>query len=341
MVGEPDDGVLDIYQAFSFAREWVASHVDKPEKGTASQLGWLMDELSTLCVNEAIRRGEGEFELTGRLETALRIVWNIRWSLSQDSSIETARDGRESRADHSIWERRDPAVAYREGFNSPANTDFVPGDFAHIVAEYLDEPWLRHPFMDWVIIDATVSRELCSFGEELKQRWLPGRRDFTGTHYRYFDCYGKLDEMLAFRWGEAFERWNAWFWTAFAIPVGATWAAFHFNYPTLGGWLLGLYITFVLGVASYSVFRLLRRLFRWATGKPDPRLRPFELWTSMYEVWKRMDGPVINPQRVREAMASSAAKGAVWDAATWAVIDRVCGIDSAVWIPIPRSAGRS
>lgn len=265
MAGEPNDGVLDLYQAFSFAREWVGCRVDKPEKGVASQIGWLMDELSTLCVHEAIRRGEGELELAGRLETAWRIVWNVRWTLSQDNVVETASRGRDSTADNTIWKRRDPGVAYREGYKSPASTDFVPSDFAHIVADYLEHPWLTHPFIDWAIVDATVSRELCSFGEELKQRWLPGRRDFTGTHHRYLESDGNLGKMLTFRWGEAFERWNAWFWAAFAIPVGAAWAAFHFNYPTLGGWLVGLYLMFLLCLGSYLIFRLLRRVFRWLT----------------------------------------------------------------------------
>ena len=75
---------------------------------------------------------------------------------------------------HVVWQRRDPMRAYREGYESPFQTSFHPEDFAHAVADYLDRPWLRHPFLDWAIVDAAVSRELCSFGEELKKQWLTG-----------------------------------------------------------------------------------------------------------------------------------------------------------------------
>jgi hypothetical protein len=52
----------------------------------------------------------------------------------------------------------------------------------------------------------------------------------------------------------------------------------------------------------------------------------------MYEVWERLDGPVINPSRVRDAMVKSAEQGAVWNTISWSLIDRVIAIDPAVWV---------
>jgi hypothetical protein len=55
----------------------------------------------------------------------------------------------------------------------------------------------------------------------------------------------------------------------------------------------------------------------------------------MYMVWKLLEGPVINPTLVREMMVKARDQGAVWDAPTWSVIDRVSQYDRAVWITQP------
>ncbi len=55
----------------------------------------------------------------------------------------------------------------------------------------------------------------------------------------------------------------------------------------------------------------------------------------MYDVWKQLEGPVVNPTLVREAMIKSRDKGAVWDTVSWSLIDRVIAIDPAVWVVQP------
>ena len=52
----------------------------------------------------------------------------------------------------------------------------------------------------------------------------------------------------------------------------------------------------------------------------------------MYEVWRRMRGPAVNPTLVRDAMVETAKQGAVWDNVSWALVDRFIGIDPAAWV---------
>ncbi len=52
----------------------------------------------------------------------------------------------------------------------------------------------------------------------------------------------------------------------------------------------------------------------------------------MYDVWRLLEGPVVNPTLVREAMVQSANQGAVWGNVAWSLIDRVIAIDLAVWV---------
>jgi hypothetical protein len=52
----------------------------------------------------------------------------------------------------------------------------------------------------------------------------------------------------------------------------------------------------------------------------------------MYDVWRSLEGPVVNPTMVKEAMLKAKEKGAVWDGAAWSIIDRAITIDPAVMV---------
>ena len=121
------------------------------------------------------------------------------------------------------------------------------------------------------------------------------------------------------------KRWILW---EVAFPIAAIWAAFHWNYDSLGLGLAGIYL---MATTVFIGIWLVGRL----KGKVHPRKRVFRLWYQMYEVWRRLEGPVVNPSLVREAMINSTNQGAVWDAVSWSLIDRVIATDSAVWVIQP------
>jgi hypothetical protein len=62
-----------------------------------------------------------------------------------------------------------------------------------------------------------------------------------------------------------------------------------------------------------KILRLLVTIGYIVTGKTHPRAKPFVLWDQMYEVWRLLEGPVINPTLVREMMVKTRDQGAVWD----------------------------
>ena len=57
----------------------------------------------------------------------------------------------------------------------------------------------------------------------------------------------------------------------------------------------------------------------------------------MYDVWRSLEGPVVNPTMVKEAMLKAKEKGAVWDGAAWSIIDRAITIDPAVMVEYDNS----
>jgi hypothetical protein len=57
----------------------------------------------------------------------------------------------------------------------------------------------------------------------------------------------------------------------------------------------------------------------------------------MYEFWRYLTGPIINPTMVRDQMMKLKGLGAVWDRPSWALIERVIESDRAVWLVGPYS----
>ncbi len=50
---------------------------------------------------------------------------------------------------------------------------------------------------------------------------------------------------------------------------------------------------------------------------------------------RAISGLVIHPTMLKEEMLKTKEKGAVWDAALYALVDRIISIDPAVWVIQP------
>lgn len=334
-------------QAKSIAHEWVNNQIAKPAKAyTWSQMRWLMDELAERCIAESLRLGEDEDRLCERLDKAHEIIYSAwysvapeyatRWQSNEKDEVAPQEQEKIEKAQHILWTRRDPKRAFTEGTRSKHYTNFDKDSFHSTIADYLGRPYLRHPVLDWILVDMTISREISAFGESLKERWLPGKRDpMLGIHSRYIKAQGNLAEMAEVDWNEVFERWSTWFWWALGFPITAIWASFHWHYATVGLWLVVIYAFIAIAFVGMKLSRFVIQLIRRLTGKTDPRTRVFGLWDQMYEVWRQLEGPVVNTILVREAMIKSRDQGAVWDTVSWSIIDRVIAIDPAVWVVQP------
>jgi len=196
-----------------------------------------------------------------------------------------------------------------------------------IIAKYLSRNYLRHPLLDWIFLDMTISRAVCAYGEFRKMA-----SDLSVGHEGYLSAEGNLAEMKKSARNEFFERCVillSSFFFAWAVPAGAMWVLFHWD---IGVWLAGIYAFIIF---SIMLFDFSGHLIRRLTGKVDPRTRVVNLWVEMYDVWQLLEGPVVNPTLVREAMIKSRDKGAAWDNVSWSLIDRVIAIDPAVWVVEP------
>jgi len=304
-----------------------------------------MTQLSNRCVEESLRLGEDEDELNLRLEKAHEILYGIWYSAApryaKDFSItdnkELSPDEKDKieKASHLVWERCDVRHAFLVGTKSHQFPDINKSALIEAAADYLAKPYLMHPVFDWIFLDMSISFKILSYGEHLKQNWLPGKRDCVGIHDRYTASNGNLSEMTRVSWDDVFEQSSPWIFGTLAFALGEMVASMQTKLPTMSYWVSRIYFLFFIYMVVTRSCRLIWAGWRKLRGFVDPVAHAFELWEEMYKVWKLLEGPVVNPANVREAMVESKGKGVVWDNAAWSIIDRVVATDAAVWVVRP------
>jgi hypothetical protein len=334
-------------EALSFAKEWVQERTEKPKYSStlSSQKNWLMGQLAARCVAEALRQGDTQWDLEDRLQHAWDLLNTIQvnarhqalrdliWKKSERDMTDEEKKKVDA-AEHRIWKRHDPQRAYFEGESSEHTPGLQKGDLLADCADYLERPWLRHPVVDWMLLDMLITRELVAFGEHIKENMLPGPRGILGVNERYIDANGNLAEMQKIRWGELGDRlWVKGFWTII-VPVGAIILSFMFGAEGAGSSLLSIWGGLWAAFLGLKVLRGAARLA--GLGRfVDPTVKAKKLWEEMYRVWKLLEGPVVNPMVFKESLMKSKEAGAVWDMPAYSIIDKIIADDPAVWVVDP------
>lgn len=234
---------LSVREAAEYTKAWMDGQFEPEQRFEPNQKRWLMRQLANQALTETMRTDGDGNDFHDRLVQAYDLLHSTWLVVTPDKLKGWDRRGEpteeerkaEGAAKRVLWKRRDPLKGYQEGLESPYQTDFSKDDFAHYVADYLARPWMRQPVLDWIFVDAFVTRELSVFGEEVKRQYMPGRRDMLGVfHHRYFDAKGNLAEMMKPDWAGRIRGFSLYIAFAVALPVAGIWAAFAYGWTTTG-----------------------------------------------------------------------------------------------------------
>lgn len=180
-----------------------------------------------------------------------------------------------------------------------------------------------------------ITSEACAYGESLKQN---GRIGNTVLYGDYFDARGNLAKMKG-GIGARLSGFALQFFVGWVIPVVATLSAFYFGWEKTGWVFLALFAVSTAWWVFALALRFGLKVYWYATGKSDPSMKPVQIFQAMIDVWVTLEGPVVNPSMVREAMIKARDLGAVFDGAAWALVDRAISIDAAVMVTKTKAAG--
>jgi len=326
--------------ALAHAKVWIDNRMEAPpDKWTFLQKRWLMEELAVLCVVKTLQEGDHEERLNERLGDAYSLLNEIQFCVRPQSfeGLWAGRSGGDPRAEaaavmaeHLVWKRHDPIRAFQEGLDSEHMPHVDKDGLIRACADYLQRPWLRHPIIDWILVDILITTEITSFGEHIKERLFPFAKNGLGVNDSYLTCRGNFDKMDEIARSELRDRAILRIFLGFVAPISAIIGAFYFGWMGPAVVLTGLYGVFVAGLIAVKLAQGVRR--RFGTPRPDPDAVAVALWSEMHKVWQSLEGPVVNPTLIRELLVKSQDKGAAWEMSVYSLIDRTITVDPAVWV---------
>jgi hypothetical protein len=282
-----------------------------------------MSELALLAVDDTLRAGGNRHALVGRLETALDIIERLLQATQKADNWSTSI----------AWQRRDVIGVLKQGLEHPdyfcLNHELLSG----IAADYLNIKWMRHPAIDWIIVDALVTGQAIEFGERYKQKELAGPCEkalalLGQHHHKYYDStQGNLWKMRAHSRKERLHDISNYIAACFLVSC-VTYVAFDLGYPNVG---IGLAVICAVVLAFWFVLLRKFRMEEWTKDKTG-----FERWSALWDVCLFLDAPVINPTSVKKAIKIAATKDVIIMQAAYAIIDDRWRINPAIWVARPR-----
>jgi hypothetical protein len=179
-------------------------------------------------------------------------------------------------------------------------------------AFYLGHPESRTNWLDWIFLDALVLTEVIATSDYAIET-LGGIPAFLASQFAHSDM-AKYSRLKVQYWLAGFAiNYVAWPAVVYELFVHErrTWAL-----VTASLWGLFQAVRIVIGVS-------MRRDRRAATKLVKP-LR------NLYGI---LGATTISPRKLKEALDTAAAAGAVFDGAAFAIVDRIVATDATAFIP--------
>lgn len=183
-----------------------------------------------------------------------------------------------------------------------------------LATEYLQEPWLHNPYLDWVFVDALTIAELVGALEWYRQQKF-------GLSYALFD--GNRFYMVL--------------WKLVTIPLSVAigWLLPAYLFYLLFGWSAWL----ALGLAAVYYALNLGMLAKWFGHKiwallsrsPTPLQKVEHLIEEMEKVYSLLTGPVIHIETFRRALDKAGDDGVGWDQQLFYILDKLAEQRPKLW----------
>jgi hypothetical protein len=298
----------------SYSRWLERDNVDKTEAAACQSVAVISARFTlSWCLKN--QRGQ---EAHARMWEVAKLVHELHGVLTHTTLKPEPKKRPKLTPTHLLWQH----VQFTQ-FISAASVEeleFPIDDVARlkgIATEYLADPSLQNPYLDWVIIDTLIFTELTLY----------------------------FHEVMKARYGLAYavtgKRWKAILFRLFSVP-----ATFAFGWIAPGALCWWLYPEFPAGAAiaaaAYyllSIYLLGRYLIRLAlyrvrTGK-TPRRETFERLAAMGAAYFEMREDTIHVPSLKKAIQHAKDLGAEWGPHVLSILDNVTARNSTTWMRRP------
>jgi hypothetical protein len=304
--------------------------------GSTQARRWQM-LLLPLCIAEADRHGADPekyvrvmSELVQNLHDALVPSW-YKQTLHGDLAVPYG----DPDVTMWMWRHRHVQSALESGLTSPEFTRLDSNELRGVADFYLNLPWLRHPKLDWLFVDALMANETLCLGEEAKKALWVRFSIFAPWSLRvYADTKGDLGKMA---WKQTLAGLQSKaikfaLFVLFPLGLGYMMATTANDSLRTGlAWGLGIYM--ILFLINLVWTCIARAIHFWKTRgqERNPKIRFLKLHAKMADAYNLLSGKAISTRQLRDALAETTSAGAAWPTPVMPLVDRALEKDGAVW----------
>ena len=255
---------------------------------------------------EAVRRGDAELSY-GLLRQASDVLWDMMYALAPLSRLKDPYHGR-------LWRHSDRFPDPWKG--GPCWMDRWAPDQDEVeaaAAAYLEHPWMSSGYLEWSLVDALARREILAYEEHVAL---------------------KLPKPWTSAWvaQKAITIWIPWLIVAVVLVASAGWLWFEFSSeaaPYRWWWAAGIgayWAWFMLSILISVPTRI-----RSAFAKRKEILTVAERLQTMYRCYDELNGPVLDPTRIRDLMLAAERLEIRWSRATWPLLEAAIARHPHLW----------
>lgn len=246
------------------------------------------------------------------------------------SIIDTEQLEASSWLHHDIWHHRDDLVGefMKKGYADTEEFELRATLITSFASDFLARDWIDSRYVEWLIVDSLVCNRIRQFGAAILDSDLPlkdvpfaGEAALAGSGMEAV-LFGQVRAKVA--------RWLIRLLLLLILPLATGWHGLRDgNTPLIvaGAAISAMYLT-------WSMYTTIRSELGKLLGRQSatPLQIKLDLWNVMHNSYRYLRGPVVDPTRVLKALDAAAEKGATWDGAIYAILNRVVGRDPSAWL---------
>jgi hypothetical protein len=322
---------------------WLDEFVEPPTNDPVESLSpWLSSprgesfkRVVEIVYSFSAQKEESYPQTRDRLGDASRLFLNLLTTVTQTFLI--ADDVGRSMLSHQEW--RKPEIWYHrddllyefmsKGYNDEEDFGFRERWIASFAAALAERPWINSRYMEWVIVDSLVCNKVRQFGMAiLGSEWHLNDVLFAGR--AALDGKGMEAVAHGVARGIVIRRFLR-VLLFFLLPLAGIWYGLRADdiiALIAGSVVAGMYLL-------WSVYVAARAEISGLLGRKPPKTvleSKIELWDLMHNAYRMLGGAVVDPTRIKRALEAAAEKGAVWEGAVYAILNRVIARDPAAWV---------
>ena len=283
----------------------------------------------------SIEKGETAEQTKERLSDARVLFLNLlttlvsrrEWPLPDDLANNYFKEELKLWLEREIWHHRDDLLSefINRGYRGDEDFNFRRRYVSSFGAALIERPWLDSRYMEWVIVDALVCNAVRQCGAFILA-------SEPNNHYFLFvDGTGRTRKGMKHLGRVILIRWIMRLLLLLVLPLGGIW------YGLWSGNALSLFTGAAVGglYLCWSAYVTIRAEVIQLLGRQLPRTAlqsKVELWDSMHRAYRMLDGAVVDPTRLMRALDAATEKGAVWDGAVYAILNRAIARDPIAWV---------